>query len=165
MQGTIDQTKLEELRDALIANPALSDAKVAKITGRGNEGDYYAALTEQWPDKFPPQDPEEEETAPPAAVTPVPAPAVKSPTAPKAAPFSKAIVQRHADGSTTSYRVVTETGSTLLIEEDLPKDLVTVTLGGKPVELDVNELKRLPGNSEAHGRPVASLLQLCELSR
>lgn len=82
-------------------------------------------------------------------------------------PLEKKLSLRHEDGTVTRLRVFRETGSAVLFEVEPPEpvDNVTIVVSGRNIVVDLNELRRMPGNSELHGKPVASLILLAEAAK
>jgi hypothetical protein len=61
--------------------------------------------------------------------------------------------------------VVSRTDKTVVLAVKAPKDLVTIVVKGKTVEVDLLRLRELPPTSIQHGVEVSRLIQLAELAK
>ena len=61
--------------------------------------------------------------------------------------------------------VVSRSGKTVVLALAVPKDLVTIVVKGKTVEVDLFRLRELPPASVQHGVEVSKLIQLAELAK
>lgn len=61
--------------------------------------------------------------------------------------------------------VVSRSGKTIVLTLAVPKDLVTIVVKGKTVEVDLLRLRTLPPNSIQHGVEVSRLIALAELAK
>lgn len=161
MNITIKQAQLEELADHLREGGSEELAVLAKIIGvrsnnSGTVNAYLAELRAANPDEFGLLSDVGLEDAPAPAKAEVPVPAE---------PVAKKYLVQNPDGTISELELVKETSKAIVLVAVVPKDIVSVVLGGKMVELDLVELRSLPGNAERHGRPVAALIQLAELSK
>lgn len=128
---------------------------------------YRAALVEKFPTEFgaePEDDGLGEDDDQP--VEQGPPPPIAESQAKAAALFraSRRFILRNPDGTDTVLEVVRETSKAVILAPTRVRQPVTVMLKGKPVEVDLAELKTLPGNSERHGVPVARLIEIAELA-
>ncbi len=61
--------------------------------------------------------------------------------------------------------VVKQKGQTLILQTKVPRDLVTVRLQGKDVELDILELQRADQSEVRHGLAVSTLLTIARAAK
>jgi hypothetical protein len=71
---------------------------------------------------------------------------------------------RKPDGTVAALEVVASKNGTVVLQEPVPTDKVTVLVKGKPVTVDLIELAKYPTDSP-HGIPNSKLIELAELAK
>ena len=149
----IDNTKLAALHDYLVNGGSPEQEDVAKQIGEDVDDEaaveaYVEALKAKWPQVY----------GKPAA----PAPAQKAVKQPPPAPATYRL--RKPDGTVAALEVVASKNGTVVLQEPVPTDKVTVLVKGKPVTVDLIELAKYPTDSP-HGIPNSKLIELAELAK
>lgn len=142
----IDNIKLAALHKYLVKGGSPEQADVAKVIGEDVDDEaaveaYVEALKAKLPDIY----------GKPAA------PAPKD-----VAPATYRL--RKPDGTVAALEVVGTKNGTVVLQEPVPTDKVTVLVKGKPIIVDLIELAKHPTDSP-HGVPNAKLIELAELAR
>lgn len=138
----ISSKKLAEIRDYYLEGGDTDSEVVIEQFGLSGEEElagYQIGLRQKYPNDFP--DPAEE-----------PEPE-----------FSYFLKQD--TGLLQELEVVKNKNGVLVFSVKEPKDLVTIMVKGKPVEVDLVKLRKLPTGATEHGLPVARLIELAEISR
>jgi hypothetical protein len=149
----IDNTKLAALHDYLVNGGSPEQEDVAKQIGEDVDDEaaveaYVEALKAKWPKVY----------GKPAA----PAPAPKAVKQAEPAPATYRL--RKPDGTVAALEVVASKNGTVVLQEPVPTDKVTVLVKGKPVTVDLIELAKYPTDSP-HGIPNSKLIELAELAK
>ena len=147
----IDNTKLAALHDYLVNGGSPEQEDVAKQIGEDVDDEaaveaYVEALKAKWPKVY----------GKPAAPAPK---AVK-----QAQPAPATYRLRKPDGTVAALEVVASKNGTVVLQEPVPTDKVTVLVKGKPVTVDLIELAKYPTDSP-HGIPNSKLIELAELAK
>lgn len=119
---------------------------------------------------------EEEEPEPePVKATPAPAaakpakepkPAVTVVSAPAAAPaITSALLLGESNQIEAKLEIVSISGGTIALRRGIPKDEVVLTLKGKQVTVDLEDLKRRRADETVHGLRVVQLIGLAEAAK
>jgi len=137
----IDNTKLAALHKHLVKGGSPEQADVAKVIGEDVDDEaaveaYNEALKVKWPDIYG-------------------KPVASAPTTYRL---------RKPDGTVAALELVASKNGTVVLQEPVPTDKVTVLVKGKPVTVDLIELAKYPTDSP-HGVPNAKLIELAELAR
>lgn len=147
----IDNTKLAALHDYLVNGGSPEQEDVAKQIGEDVDDEaaveaYVGALKAKWPKVY----------GKPAAPAPK---AVK-----QAQPAPATYRLRKPDGTVAALEVVASKNGTVVLQEPVPMDKVTIILKGHPVEVDLIELRANP-TANFQGIAVSKVLELAELAK
>ncbi len=170
---TINQSLVNKLAGHLRKDGSDDDATVAELLGIKSAlvAAYKEALAEKFPLEFGLADDDDGlgadidlELGDPEPEAPKPAPVAAKPTPAKTPPLAapKRFLLRNEAGLDTQLEVIAETSKAVVLGIPKVRIPVTVILKGKTVDLDLAELRTLPGNAERHGFPVARLIELAE---
>lgn len=139
----ISSKKLAELRMYYLDGGDTDPAAVVEKFGLSDEDElsaYLEGLRQKYPDDFPPlpgEEPEEEFTY-----------------------FLK------TEGNLMQeLELVRSKKNVLVFVAKEHKELVTIILKGKPVEVDLVKLRKLPASATEHGLPVSRLIELAQLAQ
>ena len=159
---TIDKTKLAALHEHLQDGGDATSSGIKSIVGADADvAAYGAALAEEWPSDYG-DEPE-----------PAPAPAAKKAkrkvAKKKVTSVSGELEHIYVDefGVVHRLEVVKVTSDRVLLKKIIPKDLVEILIKGKAETIDLEVLRKLPGNSlvDPYDTSAATLIMLGELSK
>lgn len=160
----IAESKLVKFKDLVIETSGdYLPAQLAALKIQPHEvDDYQKALVERWPEIFATDSAASASSSTdasgsePEAKKPVPAQK-------DAKPFRFIDEHNHVH----DLEVVKETGSAIFLRKPVKRELVTVLVKGKPVEVDLLELRKAPANAvhPKHGVANSALLALGEIAK
>lgn len=136
-----NKTKLAALRDYFIDGGSTEEADVMEFletTSVEVVDEYAAALKKKYPEDFPSAEVEEIE---------------------EVSYFLK------SDGLLKELEIIKLKDGRTIFEIKEPKDLVTILIKGKPVEVDLFKLRKLSPETEVHGVVVSLLIGLAEIAK
>jgi hypothetical protein len=172
---TINQSLVNKLADHFRKGGEDDDKVLTSLLGlRRNIPEYLAGYRQAILDKFPSEFGQEDEglgsddealgeDEPVAEAPPAPRKQVEPPNPTGAA--AKKFIFRQDNGVDLELEVVKETSKAIVLGVPKVKIPVTIILRGNPLEVDLAELRALPGNAERHGVPVARLIVLAEAAQ
>lgn len=135
-----NKTKLAALRDYFIDGGSTEETDVMEFletTSVEVVDEYAAALKKKYPEDFP---------------------SAEEPVAPTTH-FLK------SDGLLKELEIIKIKDGRVIFEVKEPKDLVTILIKGKPVEVDLFKLRKLSPETEVHGVVVSLLIGLAEIAK
>ena len=138
----INSSKLTRLREYYLAGGNTDPEVVIEalaLSGQEELEAYLESLRQKFPDEFPPLETEEEE--------------------------EYAYFLKTDAGLMQELELVRNKKNVVVFVAKEPKDLVTIILKGKPVEVDLVKLRKLPAGSSEYGTPVERLIELAEIAR
>lgn len=173
MQTTIDPKKLEALSDHLIdgGSEDYSDIRtLLSVESPAEVAAYVDALREKYPDQF-----SDLKVDTPDAPVAAPKSSKKKNTKTRSekpdkteAATSKRIVLIGENNTLTDLELVRDTDKVTAYRVKRERDLVKILIAGKPVEVDLIELREMAATNPSavvHGKPVSKLVDLAEIAK